>query len=165
MNKPPSTLVDRPAQRDWTIWFAGAFVAITHLWDVVSIYLLDPETFQVLRPQGYVVALVAELLLAAMTGTFIVVVLTTSRRGIRNRRYRRYLVRNVTILTSAASARPPLLPHTPSGAPSLEAVSEARGISQGLPSPRPRLAVIRQRFNDGKSANSTGTDRGWHGHG
>lgn len=164
MNKPPHTLVDRPARRDWTIWLAAVVVAVAHLWDVVAIYVLDPETFRVLGPQGYVVALLAELLLAAMTGTFVVVVSTTTRRAVRNWRYERYLARNVTILTSPARERR-TLPPTPNGAPLPQRSSESRGTREGLPSPRPRPALVRLRFQGDRSATSTGTDSSLHGAG
>ncbi len=166
MNKPPSTLVDRPAHRDWTIWLAGLVVAVAHLWDVVGIYLLDPKTLRVLGPQGFVIALLAELLLAAMTGTFVVVVLTTTRRVVRRWRHERYLARNVTILTSPARERRTLRPHTPSEAPLPQSSGgEPPGTREGLPSPRPRPALVRVRFDDDKSPTSAGVDPGWHGHG
>ncbi|MDQ3932462.1 MAG: hypothetical protein M3252_06465 [Actinomycetota bacterium] len=166
MNKPPSTLIDRPAHRDWTIWLAGVVVAVGHLWDVVEIYLLDRQIYYMLGAQGYAVTLLAELLLAAMTGTFVVVVLTTTRRAIRNWRYGRYLARNVTILTSPVQERRTLRPRSPNGAPLPQSNGGTpRGAPGGLPSPRPRLALIRPRFNDDTSPTSTGIDPGLHGHG
>lgn len=166
MTKPPSTLVDRPAHRDWTVWLAGVVVAVAHLWDVVQIYFLDGRIYEMLGPQGYMVTLLAELLFAAMTGTFVVIVLTTSRRAIRNCRYRRYLTRNVTILTSTAGERRALRPHTPSGAPHpLQDSSQHSGIGEGVASSRPRPDLVRLRFNGGQAATSTGVEESRHGRG
>lgn len=164
MNKPPSTLVDRPARRDWAIWLACFFVAVAHLWDVVDIYLLDRRIYAVLGPQGSAMTLLAELLLAAMTATFIVVVLTTARRAIRSWRYQRYLTRNVTILTSPAAERPTLRPHTPNGEPiAVPRPSEPSGPLEGLPSRRPKPALVRARFNGDRAATSTGAEESLHG--
>ncbi|MDP8928809.1 MAG: hypothetical protein M3O70_09600 [Actinomycetota bacterium] len=162
LNKPPRTLVDRPAHRDWTIWLAGVVVAVAHLWDVVDIYLLDRHIYQVLGPQGSAVTLLAELLLAAMTGTFVVVVLTTTRRTLRNWRYERYLARNVTILTSPARER---RTPSPNGAPLPQSGGSEREMREGLPSPSPTPGLIPLRFNDDKSPTSAAVDPGWHGHG
>ncbi len=171
MNKPPLTLVDRPARRDWTIWLAGVVVAVAHLWDVVDIYLLDRRIYGVLGAQGSAVTLLAELLLAAMTGTFVVVVLTTSRRAVRNWRYQRYLAQNVTILTSSASGRrghgdrrrP--IPHPPSGAPVSLSAAQSDGMGEALPSPRPRPAPVRLRFNGSEGEASSGAEGSLHGRG
>ncbi|MDP8929474.1 MAG: hypothetical protein M3O70_13125 [Actinomycetota bacterium] len=165
MNRPPSTLVDRPAHRDWTIWVAGVIVTVAHLWDVVEIYLLDRRIYQVLGPQLSAATLLAELVLAAMTGTFVVVVLTTTRRAVRKWRYERYLARNVTILTSPARERRTLRPNIPNGSPLPQPDGESGGMREGLPSPRPRPALVRLRFDDDKSPTSPAVDPGWHGHG
>ncbi|MDQ4129635.1 MAG: hypothetical protein M3133_01360 [Actinomycetota bacterium] len=155
MKKPPSTLVDRPAYRDWTIWVASVFVSVAHLWDVVDIYVLDRRIYRVLGPQGSLMTLLAELLLAAMTATFVVVVLTTSRRTARNWRYQRYLTQNVTILTSASDRRGPA-PHAP---------IEAPVPPSALPSPRPRPVLVRLRFHGGQRGASSGREGSLHSRG
>ncbi|MFN2556109.1 MAG: hypothetical protein ABR592_04440 [Nitriliruptorales bacterium] len=158
MKKPSSTLVDRPAHRDWTIWAASVLVAVAHLWDVVDIYVLDRRIYRVLGPQGSLMTLLAELLLAAMTATFVVVVLTTTRRAIRSWRYQRYLMQNVTILTSAGSARRALRSHAPSAVPISLASNGPSGERESLPSPRPRPALVRLRFSGDQGGPSTGAE-------
>ncbi len=166
VNKPANTLVDRPAHRDWTIWFAVVFLAVAHLGDVIEIYLLDRQIYRVLGPRGIAMTLVAELLLASMTATFVVVVLTTSRRALRSWRYQRYLRQNVTILTSPARDGREMRPQAPSSAPiPLTSAGEPDGIREGVPSLRRRTALVRLRFDGDEGAASTGSEGSPHGRG
>ncbi len=161
MNKPPNTLVDRPSHRDWTIWLAGIFVAVAQLWDVVDIYVVDRGIYRVLGLQGSIMTLLAELLLAAMTATFIVVVLTTTRRAVRSWRYQHYLTRNVTILASPAAERRPSGSHSPNESLiPLEGPGEANGTHEHLPSPRRIQAPARLRFGQDRTATATRSERG-----
>ncbi len=98
MSKPPTTLIDRPAYRDWAVWLAG-LATVKNLWDVVDIYLLQPGIWDTLGTRGAVTALVVELLFVSMLATFVGVVVTTLRRSARKWLFRRHLHRNVEFLT------------------------------------------------------------------
>lgn len=102
MSKPPNTLVDRPIYRDWAVWVAAA-VAAAMLKQIVGIYLLKSDIWVVLGNRGAGTALAMELLITAMTATFIGVVLTSIRRALRNWWFRRHLKRHVEFITPVSA--------------------------------------------------------------